>query len=70
MASLTFGGTRGNGQSRVTDNVTLSEQSKDYAVIANLDQAPQARVRSPRLTHHQQAADFAKQIIEVSAHVE
>jgi len=66
MAILTFEGVVENGQIRLRDNVTLPERSKVYVVIPDEGTAAQAHVYSPRLAHPEQAADFAKQIIEVS----
>ena len=70
MAVLTFEGIVENGQIRLHDHVTLPEHTKVYVVIPNVEIAAQARVYSPRLAHPEQAADFAKQIIEVSADAE
>jgi hypothetical protein len=50
--------------------VTLPEHTKVYVVIPDVEIAAQAHVYSPRLAHPEQAADFAKQIIEVSADAE
>lgn len=66
MAILTFEGVVENGRIRLRDNVTLPERSKVYVVIPDEGTAPQARIYSPRLAHPEQAADFVKQIIEVS----
>jgi len=65
MAILTFEGVVENGQIRLRDNVTLPERSKVYVVIPDEGTAPQAHIHSPRLAHPEQAAAFAKQIIEV-----
>jgi len=70
MAILTVEGVVENGQIRLRDNVTLPEHTKVYVVIPDVATAPQAQVYSPRLVHPEQAADFAKQIIEVPADVE
>jgi hypothetical protein len=70
MAILTIEGIVENGQIRLRDNVTLPEHTKVYVVIPDFETAPQAHVYSPRLVHPEQAADFAKQIIEVSADAE
>ena len=70
MPILRFEGIVENGQIRLCDNVTLPEHTKVYVVIPDVETAPQAHVYSPRLAHPEQAADFAKQIIEVSADVE
>jgi hypothetical protein len=70
MAILTVEGIVENGRIRLRDNVTLPEHTKVYVVIPDVTTAPQAHVYSPRLVHPEQAADFAKQIIEVSADAE
>jgi hypothetical protein len=70
MAILTIEGVVENGQIRLRENVTLPEHTKVYIVIPEVETAPQAHVYSPRLVHPEQAADFAKQIIEVSADAE
>jgi hypothetical protein len=70
MAILTIEGIVENGQIRLHESVTLPEHTKVYVVIPDVETAPQAHVYSPRLVHPEQAADFAKQIIEVSADAE
>jgi hypothetical protein len=70
MAILTVEGVVENGQIRLRDNLTLPEHTKVYVVIPDIATAPQAHVYSPRLVHPEQAADFAKQIIEVLADAE
>jgi hypothetical protein len=70
MAVLTLEGIVENGQIRLHDHVTLPEHTKVYVVIPDVEIAAQAHVYSPRLGHPEQAADFAKQIIEVSADAE
>jgi hypothetical protein len=70
LSLLTIEGIVENGQIRLRENVTLPEHTKVYVVIPDVETAPQAHVYSPRLVHPEQAADFAKQIIEVSADAE
>ena len=70
MPTLRFEGIVENGRIRLRDNGTLPEHTKVYVVIPDVETAPQAHVYSPRLAHPEQAVDFAKQIIEVSADVE
>jgi hypothetical protein len=70
MAILTFEGIVENGQIRLPDNVTLPEHTKVYVVIPDIETAPQAHIYSPRLVHPEQAADFAKQIVEAPADAE
>ncbi len=67
MPISAFEGVVENGQIRLRDNVTLPENTRVYIVIPDVEVVPQAHVYSPRLAHPEQAADFAKQIIEVSA---
>lgn len=67
MAVLTFEGIVENGQIRLRDQVMLPEHTKVYVVIPDVEVAPQAHVYSPCLAHPEQAVDFAKQVIEVSA---
>ena len=62
----TFAGIVKNGRIRLQDNVTLPETTKVYVVIPDFEAEPRARVYSPRLAHPDQAADFAKEIVEVS----
>jgi hypothetical protein len=44
-----------------------SAHTKVYVVIPEVETVPQAHVYSPRLVHPEHAADFVKQVIEVSA---
>jgi len=67
MAILTFEGSVENGQIRLPDHVILPDQTKVYVVIPDVKGTLQARVYSPRLAQPEQAADFAKEIIEVQA---
>jgi hypothetical protein len=70
MPILTLEGIVENGQIRLRDPVTLPEHAKVYVVVPEVETVPQAHVYSPRLVHPEQAADFAKQVIEVSADAE
>jgi hypothetical protein len=68
MPISAFVGIVENGRIRLRDNVTLPEKTRVYVIIPDIETAPQkARVYSPRLVHPEQADDFAKQVIEVSA---
>jgi hypothetical protein len=66
MAVLTIEGTVENGKIRLFDSVTLPEHTRVHVVIPSVATVEQARVHSPRLRHPEQAADFAKQVVEVS----
>jgi len=70
MAILTVEGVVENGQIRLRGNVVLPEHTKVYVVIPDVETAPPAHVYSPRLVYPEQAPDFAKQVIEVSADAE
>ena len=70
MAITTLEGIVENGHIRLRDNVSLPENTRVYVVIPDLETPPQARVHSPRLAHPEQAADFVKQIVEVSTDAE
>ena len=66
MAILTIEGVVENGQIRLRDNVILPEHTKVYVVIPDVMTPPKAHVPSPRLARPEQAADFAKEIVEMS----
>jgi hypothetical protein len=66
MAAATFEGIVENGRIRLRGDVTLPDHTRVYVVIPDFENAPQAHVRSPRLARPEQAADFAKQVIEVA----
>lgn len=70
MAVLTLEGTVENGQIRLRDDVTLPEHAKVYVVIPAVESTPRAFIRSPRLLHPEQAACFAKEMIEVPGDAE
>ena len=50
--------------------VALPENTKVYVVIPDVETAPPAHIYSPRLAHPEQAPDFVKQVIEVTADAE
>lgn len=64
MAILTVEGVVENGQIRLREPIKLPEHTKVYVVISDIAPLPQAHISSPRLLHPEQAAEFAKQIIE------
>ncbi len=65
MAVSTLEGIVENGRIRLRDNVMLPDNTRVYVVIPDFEAVPQARVYSPRLVHPEQAADFAKHVVEV-----
>ena len=70
VAIRAFEGIIENGQIRLRDAVNLPDHTRVYVIIPEHDMAPLARIISPRLVHREQAADFAKEIIEVAADAE
>jgi hypothetical protein len=70
MPILTLEGIVENGQIWLRNYVMLPEHTNVYVVISEVETVPQTHVYSPRLVHPEQAADFAKQVIEVSADAE
>ncbi len=68
MRVSTFEGIVENGQIRLRDGVALPEKTRVYVIIPDAESAPpQARIRSPRLAHPEQANDFAKEVFEEPA---
>ncbi len=65
MASALPEGVVHNGRIRLRDEVVLAESAKVYVVLPDVEAQSQAHLRSPRLARPEQAADFAKQIVEV-----
>ena len=70
MAILTLERIVENGQIRLPDDVKLPEHTKVYVVIPALQSGQPSHIYSPRLVDPEQAAYFAKQILEVPADVE
>lgn len=56
-----------NGKIRLRENVTLAEKTRVFVIVPDMAAAPQARVRTPRLAHREQAVDFRKQVVEIPA---
>jgi len=65
MAVSTLEGIVENGCIRLRGNVMLPDNTRVYVVVPDFEAVPQAHVYSPRLAHPEQAADFAKQVVEV-----
>ena len=64
MGVSRFEGKVENGVIRLSNEVTLPEQTKVFVIVPDLESSASARVLSPRLRHPQQAGDFAKQVLE------
>ena len=70
MAILTLEGIVENGQVRLPSDVTLPEHARVYVVIPDSGIPGPLGVHSPRLKYPAQAADFAKEIVEVDPDAE
>lgn len=57
-----------NGRIRLSEEVTLPENTRVFVIVANDVATPAvAHLRSPRLADPQQTADFRKQVLECSS---
>lgn len=56
-----------NGKIRLREEVTLAENTKVYVIVAGPVTNPAIHLRTPRLAHPEQAGDFRKQVVEISA---
>lgn len=63
----TFEGSVENGLIRLRGNVALPDKTRVYVVVPEIADDQPARIRSPRLVHPEQAADFAKEVLEVQS---
>jgi hypothetical protein len=56
-----------NGQIRLPAAIHLPERTKVYVIIPDIEVQAVAYIGSPRLVHPEQAADFAKEVLEEPA---
>lgn len=66
MAISTYDGVVEYGQIRLRAAVVLPENATVYVVVPERAAAPLAHIASPRLAKPEQAARFAKQVIETT----
>jgi hypothetical protein len=64
MKVATFQGIVENGQIRLSEDVHLPEKAKVYVVIPDVQVPSAINIRSPRLVHPEQEADFKMEVIE------
>ncbi len=64
MGVTTIEGVVENGQIRLPAAVRLPERAKVYVLIPDVEVQTVAYIGSPRLVHPEQAADFAKEVLE------
>jgi hypothetical protein len=69
MSVVSFEGIVENGQIRLEDGVRLPENTRVYVLVPGVQVTPTAQLRSPRLAHPEQAADFTMEIVEPDAGV-
>jgi len=65
MSVMTLQGVIENGQIRLADDVHLPEKTTVYVVVPGIEIPPTVHLRSPRLVHSEQIADFCKQVEEI-----
>jgi hypothetical protein len=53
-----------NGRIRLSEPVSLPEQTRVYVIVPSLEVSPAFQVPSPRLAHPEQATDFAKRVVK------
>ena len=63
----TFVGSIKNGQIQLSEPVELAENSRVFVVVPDVVMTAAATLRSPRLLQSSQAADFIKDVVEVTA---
>jgi hypothetical protein len=64
MKVTAFEGIVENGQIKLPETVRLPEQTKVYVIVPAGEITPSCHVTSPRLTHPEEASDFAKDVTE------
>lgn len=67
MGVKTFEGFVEKGQIKLKSPVNLPDQTRVFVVVPEAEAAQMVYLRSPRLAHPEQAADFKMEIIETSA---
>jgi hypothetical protein len=60
----TFEGTVENGLIRLSEGVVLPDKAKVYVIVPGVVGEKPITIRSPRLAHPEQAADFVKEVLE------
>lgn len=65
MNVATFEGVVDHGQIKLNNGVLLPERVKVYVVVPDFQTSQQPQIRSPRLTHPEQADDFKMEVTEV-----
>jgi len=66
MSVKTFEGIVEKGQIKLKSPVNLPDQTRVFVVVPEAEAELTVHMRSPRLAHPEQAADFKMEIIEAS----
>ena len=66
MRTVTYEATVENGQIKLPGTVLLPEHTKVFVVVPGVEPATASHIRSPRLVHPEDAADFIKVVVEES----
>ena len=65
MSAETFEGVVEQGQIKLNSDVRLPDGTKVFVVVPDIEiEGTGVHLRSPRLAHHEQAADFEMEIVE------
>lgn len=65
MSAATFEGVVEQGQIKLNSDVRLPEGTKVYIVVPDIELEEKGmHLRSPRLAHPEQAADFEMEVVE------
>ncbi len=64
MSVIALEGVVDHGVVRLTEEVTLPQGARVYVVVPDSMAAAVAHIRSPRLAHPEQAADFRMDVTE------
>ena len=63
MSVTTFEAIVEDGQIKLLKPFRLPEKARVYVIVPDLDAPSKVSIRSPRLAHPEQAADFVKEVI-------
>lgn len=63
MSVTTFEAIVEDGQIKLLNPFRLPEKTRVYVVVPDIDAPSKISLRSPRLAHPEQAADFVKEVI-------
>lgn len=68
MSVIAIEGVVEEGQIRLKSGIHLPDQTRVYVLVPDFPVEPRAHIRTPRLAHPEQAAEFIMEVIEDDAH--